>query len=653
MASSWGVFLCDCRRTIALDRDRLDFAVAPAVLCRGSDPAADVAGFAAGVRREQPERILIGCCADQRLFQDALGEAGTPPSNLHFVNLKEASFAVHPDPGEAHDKASRLLRAAMEAAEAGGDPPSYNRLTVGGRVLIAVDSPAGLGACEKIAAVAERTWIVAPPTLQADPFSSTLFVAGRVTAVKGRLGDFRVTVESDGAPPPARREITVDQVVFLLESGPPCTPRTGLHLLGPPARADLEAAAERIRDLTGDFLKPVHVAYDPAVCAGGAAGRQACGVCIPACPYEAIARSAEEPLRVRVDHMACEGCGACASACPTGALRFMEPSPRQLYARLAALLRPESGPEEEPRAVLFHCGEQGRRALEAAGARPLAYPAALLPIEVPCLRHVSEAEMLAAFARGAAGVGLLGCRTCQHGERALLMEKIDFSRTVLEAFELGADRIALITAGQQAPEEAIADLARFASGLKPTPIPPGARATADRGGRGAVAEAIGIFIEQLSREPGRRSLGAAHSYGYAEVRESGCTLCRSCVNVCPVNAFRFDEAAQALEFRHVSCVGCGLCEAVCPENVIEIRREIRLERSALDHRALVSDGMVACTQCGKPYVNRKALEKIEARLFAAESLLDTFVGARKNLLRMCPDCRAVAAMLEVEKGWKP
>jgi hypothetical protein len=63
--------------------------------------------------------------------------------------------------------------------------------------------------------------------------------------------------------------------------------------------------------------------------------------------------------------------------------------------------------------------------------------------------------------------------------------------------------------------------------------------------------------------------------------------------------------------------------------------------------------MVPCAKCGKAYINRKALETVEARLFSLESLLDTFAGNRKNLLRMCPDCRAVDAMLEVEKGWKP
>jgi ferredoxin len=100
-------------------------------------------------------------------------------------------------------------------------------------------------------------------------------------------------------------------------------------------------------------------------------------------------------------------------------------------------------------------------------------------------------------------------------------------------------------------------------------------------------------------------------------------------------------------------VACGLCEQVCPENVITLRREIHFEQSALEYQTLVQDDMVPCVKCGKPYINRRALETVEARLLSLESLLDTFSGNRRNLLRMCPDCRTVIAMMEVEKGWKP
>ena len=71
----------------------------------------------------------------------------------------------------------------------------------------------------------------------------------------------------------------------------------------------------------------------------------------------------------------------------------------------------------DPPVILFHCEEMGSKVLQTAGEKPYMYSHAVLPIEVPCLRYVSESNMLAAFSLGAAGVGLLGCENCPNGER--------------------------------------------------------------------------------------------------------------------------------------------------------------------------------------------------------------------------------------------
>jgi ferredoxin len=196
-------------------------------------------------------------------------------------------------------------------------------------------------------------------------------------------------------------------------------------------------------------------------------------------------------------------------------------------------------------------------------------------------------------------------------------------------------------------------LSAFAESQTPTDVRWDATPVSYRGEREMIAATLSTFINQLGREPGRRPLNASHLFASAEVKESGCTLCRSCVNVCPTHAFEFDERNSSLQFKHIACVACGLCESACPENVISLKREIFFDRNALEYRTVAEDDTVSCLKCGKPYINRKALETVEARLLSLESLLDTFTGERRNLLRMCPDCRAVSAMLEIERGWKP
>lgn len=654
MATKWGLFLCNCRKTLPLDPQKLALPVVPPILSFASEPETEVHKFAAAVKDERPERILIACCARPELFSKALDTAAAQSPKLHFVNLKERCFSVHPNALQAHAKATRLLRAAIDTAEA-EEALSYNPLSIGKRILIAAADSQGKQLADKLRDIAQPVLVLPTDDATIDGDASGQAYRGRIVEVKGRLGEFHVTIENVGGPEAVRQELKTDQVVIISEDGPfPCKRRTGCHLLSNPSEADLDRVAERVRELTGEFLKPVQVNYNTEICAGGIANQEACGVCITACPYDAINRDPENHLRIRVDHMVCEGCGACVSACPTSALRFTEPSPHELYTGMAALLTSLAGQNgKEALTILFHCGEQGRRVLEEAGQRALPYPATVLPIEVPCLRYVSEANMLAAFRLGAAGVGLLGCEECQHGERELLYQKLDFCRLTLDAFGLDPERLRLMTTDEGKEAEAIAALAAFAQTLNMTPIRWDGQPIRHWNNRDVIAETIRNFIDQLGREPGRKRLDISHPFAFAEVKASGCTMCRSCVNVCPVHAFRLEEKIQSLQFKHIACVACGLCEKACPENVITLRQEIRFDRDALDYKTVAEDTMVSCANCGKLYINRRALEIVEARLLSLESVLDAFSGNRRNLLRMCPDCRAVVAMLEVEKGWKP
>jgi len=360
-------------------------------------------------------------------------------------------------------------------------------------------------------------------------------------------------------------------------------------------------------------------------------------------------------LRIEVDHLSCEGCGACVSACPTSALKYTEPSSQEIYARISDML---SSPkreniENDPPVILFHCEEMGSKVLRNAGEKPYLYSPAVLPIEVPCLRYVSESNMLAALSLGAGGVGLLGCENCPNGERDLLYQKYDLTQLILKNFDLGNERIKIITAEEGVEENAIHSLNEFVSKLSESSLKAQWRIPSQTGNREILNEVFGDLIEQTSIEPGSVEISKELPFAYAEVNESGCTLCRSCANVCPSNAFKFDEDNNSLYFKHINCVACGLCEQFCPEKVITLKRELHLDKISLDYRKVAEDEMVACTQCKKPYINRRALEAIKAKVSGVESLQSTFSGNRKNFLKMCPDCRTVIAMQEVDKGWSP
>ena len=658
LAKRWGVFLCDCRSTLNMDLQKIGNPASLVVVA--TNPEKDIEDFASKADQLELEHVVVGCCAKPSIFEEAL-----QGKTLHFLDLKGKCFAPHSNLEQAHTKASKMIEAEIRVSNIKAkNPVPVNPLQVGNRVVIFTEFSEGL----KLASMLDElmdgdsaavTLCISSDIEGLEDGSPLLEQRTSLIAVEGRLGNLNITLEPDqilNGGSQKRFDLKADQLIVLTKTHPPgIKRRTGVHLLSSTESEILEETVRQVRDLVGHFHKPVHLTYDQDICAGGDKGMETCGRCISYCPYDAISRQTENRLRIQVDHLTCEGCGACVSACPTSALQFTEPSPQEIYARMAALL--ESSKEKqgnvEPPVIVFHCEEMGRKVLETAGLVPLPYSPGVLPVEVPCLRYVSESNMLAAMSLGAAGVGLLGCEDCPNGERELLYQKYDFTQLILQNFDLDQDRVRIITAEAGQEADAVEAINQFVSQLSESPMVPNWTTPSQTLNRSILSDVLGDFIDQTGNEPGRISLSSELPFAFANINESGCTLCRSCANVCPTNAFRFEEESNSLHFKHINCVGCGLCEEVCPENVITIKRELVLEKQSLDYTLVAEDEMINCLKCKKPYINRRALEAVESKLFEIESLKNTFSGNRKNILRMCPDCRTVAAMMEVDRGWEP
>ena len=658
LAKRWGVFLCDCRSTLNMDLQKIGNPASLVVVA--TNPEKDIEDFASKADQLELEHVVVGCCAKPSIFEEAL-----QGKTLHFLDLKGKCFAPHSNLEQAHTKASKMIEAEIRVSNIKAkNPVPVNPLQVGNRVVIFTEFSEGL----KLASMLDElmdgdsaavTLCISSDIEGLEDGSPLLEQRTSLIAVEGRLGNLNITLEPDqilNGGSQKRFDLKADQLIVLTKTHPPgIKRRTGVHLLSSTESEILEETVRQVRDLVGHFHKPVHLTYDQDICAGGDKGMETCGRCISYCPYDAISRQTENRLRIQVDHLTCEGCGACVSACPTSALQFTEPSPQEIYARMAALL--ESSKEKqgnvEPPVIVFHCEEMGRKVLETAGLVPLPYSPGVLPVEVPCLRYVSESNMLAAMSLGAAGVGLLGCEDCPNGERELLYQKYDFTQLILQNFDLDQDRVRIITAEAGQEADAVEAINQFVSQLSESPMVPNWTTPSQTLNRPILSDVLGGFIDQTGNEPGRISLSSELPFAFANINESGCTLCRSCANVCPTNAFRFEEESNSLHFKHINCVGCGLCEEVCPENVITIKRELVLEKQSLDYTLVAEDEMINCSKCEKPYINRRALEAVESKLFEIESLKNTFSGNRKNILRMCPDCRTVAAMMEVDRGWEP
>jgi ferredoxin len=129
------------------------------------------------------------------------------------------------------------------------------------------------------------------------------------------------------------------------------------------------------------------------------------------------------------------------------------------------------------------------------------------------------------------------------------------------------------------------------------------------------------------------------SFGEIQVDRNTCTLCMSCVAICPVQALQHDVEQLKLSFLESNCVQCGLCRNACPEGSITLAsRYICDDALASEPRLLNEDTTFCCVACGKPFISKRMFDRITQKLAAAGDW-DVSDEVTPDWLQMCGDCR--------------
>jgi len=139
--------------------------------------------------------------------------------------------------------------------------------------------------------------------------------------------------------------VATDESGFLAEAHPKLRPveslTAGIYLAGaaqfpkdiPETVAQAGGAAAKVLQLFALHemkAEPTIARVDEELCAG-------CGLCVPACPYDARALDPRRPLAT-VNAALCQGCGACAVACPNKATAVRNLTTGQVLAMVEAVL---------------------------------------------------------------------------------------------------------------------------------------------------------------------------------------------------------------------------------------------------------------------------------------------------------------------------
>ncbi|NDW00495.1 4Fe-4S binding protein [Salipiger sp. PrR002] len=610
---------CDCMGSQSIDAEALSkatgFEVTPPCksLCTTqADRAAK--GLTQG-------NVVLCCTQESRTFEALAEELGVEPAPL--LDLRDRA-------GWSADQGSKVAKMSALAAEAMLPAAPEKTLDVisEGLCLILGSSDVAIEAAEQLAPHLGVTVLLD----EADELPDTRaydVVTGKLRKAQGALGQFRVTIDALRQIEPEGRAFTLTEprdggisecdVILDLRREPPLFPahekREG-YLRADPGRPQAVAAAVMAAShLVGTFEKPLYLRTEPLLCAHSRAGQTGCTNCLDLCPTGAISPDGEH---VTIDPMICAGCGACSSACPSGAISYDAPPVDLTFRRVQTLAKTylEAG-GHAPR-LLVH-DAHGAEMIRLSARHGDGLPADVIPMEIRAIGAFGHAETVAALAAGFASVTVL---PGPGADIPALSAQVALS----DAISGGGKVTLLQTPDPDAMSEAL--YAEQAPAPVATPVRPmGTRRQITR----QAARALHPGAETLPLPEGA-------PYGAVLVDQDACTLCLSCVSLCPSGALGDNPDLPQLRFQEDACLQCGLCANICPEDAITLEPRLQLGDEALEQRVINEEEPFACIECGSLFGVKSTIDRITEKLQSHAM----FSGDKLRMIQMCDDCRVNA-----------
>ncbi|MFB9269963.1 4Fe-4S binding protein [Bradyrhizobium erythrophlei] len=584
--------------------------------------------------------LIVGCTQEAPLFAD---EAEGRSESMDFVNLREqAGWST--EGARAGPKMAALLAAASEPV------PAYPFVTLSseGVVLIYGRDEVAIEAGQLLADHLDVTVMITGPAQIAPPARTSFpIVQGTIRNAKGYLGAFELTVDDYAVPRPSSRDAFIFEaprsgltsrcdIVLDLSGGTPLFPAHGLRdgylRADPRTPSAMLQAVLKARDLVGTFDKPKYVNFTAHLCAHSRSNLTGCHRCLDLCPTSAITPAGDH---VNINAEVCAGCGQCAAACPTGAATYALPPADALLHKLRAMLLSYHAAGGANAVVLLHDGQHGTALIDALARHGDGLPANVLPFAVNEVTQVGLESVVASLAYGAMAVRFL-LRAKPLHDVSGLVQTIAMSEAIASGLGFSGCRVATIETDD--PDV----LGRTLRAIEPAPAvqPPATFKTV-----GKRRDLLRFALHELHRVAPSPvdviALPAGAPLGAVSVDVDGCTLCLSCVSVCPTGALRDDPERPMLKFVEDACVQCGLCESTCPEKVITLKPQIDFRAARASAKVIKEEAPALCIRCNKPFGVKSTIEKIAAKLEGRHWMFPAG-DKRLDTVRMCADCRVIA-----------
>jgi ferredoxin len=434
-------------------------------------------------------------------------------------------------------------------------------------------------------------------------------------ATPGGRGAFTLSDPQDGA-------ISDCDIILDLSGTPAMFPapekREGYLRADPSHPPSVAKAVLTASQLVGTFEKPLYVRLEPTLCAHSRAEQPACSNCLNVCPTGAITSAGEH---VTIDPMICAGCGSCSAVCPSGAISYDAPSVETVFRRLTTLSTTYRDAGGLDARLLVHDGSFGMEMISLAARYGRGLPSNVIPLEIDALSGFGHAEMLAGLACGFGHIDILLSPNTE-------LEVIEAQAALANALA-NAEAVQLM---QPADPDALSDYlyGEATTSVTCEPILP-------MGTRRQVAR---LAAKALQSDTDIVELPDNAPYGAVLVDTDACTLCLSCVSLCPSGALGDNPDMPQLRFQEDACLQCGLCSNICPENAISLKPQMDLTDAAFNQRVVHEEEPFACIECGSLFGVKSTVEKITEKLAGNHPMFATSDAAK--MIQMCDNCRIQA-----------
>ncbi|EKO3483211.1 4Fe-4S binding protein [Vibrio fluvialis] len=450
--------------------------------------------------------------------------------------------------------------------------------------------------------------------------------------ISGFLGAFKVTVENHGLNINlANAAIDHDCFDIVLDMSLNGVMNEEVPVPGyfPVGRGfpKLSDALEEIPELMGTFDKPKYFRLDTDLCAHSSRGVKGCERCVDACPAGALSSEGSEKIghRIQINPYLCQGIGTCATSCPTEAIHYALPNPTDTQKFIERLLNNYHQAGGEKPIVLICSSRHEHYNLMALRV----LPENVIPVTVEELPSVGIDTWFAALVNGATQVLFAASRHMPPTILRILNQEVSMAQSFLAHLGIRKETIDILYL--ESLREAAPTLCDEPLGLNLGEL--------EGKKRDRLYVALDALATARGTEPGAQPLAATAPYGAIECSTTDCTLCMSCVAVCPTRALHHEGDSPSLKFIEQDCVQCGLCVKACPEKALTAVQQ--LNWNAAQRQSVVTlhqEEPAKCLRCHKPFAPQSMITMLQNKLRGHSHFSDQ---ASLDRIAMCEDCRVV------------